>query len=199
MYCQKMDVILDVDATIYPLVDAIRTIPGGEACSLEICDTYGALPGMITPPHTFRDVLHDAQQYEKMMEIGYIPSAHEACLHLHEAGARLHVVTHREPEYRNDLIRFLNDTKFPYTSVECDYAINKIQAAQIKGAQLIIDDHPQTIQDAHAAGILIRSLRYRYNSEVLSNLGLKLCDTWDELLPECLDALHKAYALSLAA
>jgi len=72
-----MQLALDLDSTIYPLLDGMRRVPGGERVRYEDCHSWGTLFELCDGD--YRKVLHGAWEPEVAVEVGAFPARLRCC------------------------------------------------------------------------------------------------------------------------
>lgn len=194
-----MRVALDLDSTLYPLLTAMRTVPGGERCRMEHLAEYGSLVELCGGQLELTAVLDVAQSYECQMRHGLFPGAGPAVRALTAHGVETHVMTSREPRFERDAHRFLLDQGLAPTTVACVPSSQKLALCQELGIDVIADDHPRTLMACAAAGMRCFTLPYRYNTHVIETLGLAQVTNWHQLGPLVLAAALGQPAASNAA
>ena len=183
-----MRVALDVDSTLYRLLEAMQRLPGGERIRYEICDTWAALIHLSGGLEQMKALLAQAMTYDAMRDAGLFPGARAAVDALHEAGAEIHVMTCRPEAVAGDTERFLRDEGIRFHSFSCREPFDKIALCRQLGVRVIVDDQPDTLEQAHAAGIQALTLDHLYTREVVGRLGLRSASSWAELGPMVLSA-----------
>lgn len=97
------------------------------------------------------------------------PGAVEAITSWHRAGARIHVVSDRNPRRTGAHTRsWLAAIGLPYTELVMRSPIDKVAYAHAKGIGLVIDDKPDTLRQAVDSGLAAATILHIYNNEVLA-------------------------------
>jgi uncharacterized HAD superfamily protein len=100
----------------------------------------------------------------------------------HDQGIEIHIVSDRDPSSANVTGEWLQHNGIPYDHLICQYSIDKVEYAVEHGIGLIIDDRPDTIEDAVAASIPAATLIYPYNQHVVErNQRVIAAETWPKL------------------
>jgi uncharacterized HAD superfamily protein len=190
-----MKVALDLDSTLYPLLDAMRLHPGGERVSYadvrgwehlpELCD--GGVPGML-------QLFRAAMSYDTQMQVGLFDGAADAVRQLHADGADIHVMTARPADLHDDTERFLAAHQVPFVTLDCYDPMDKLGLCDRYGVDVIVDDHPDLLRDAVTAGKRALTLRWNYNAAVVDELSIPHATDWEALLQLIRGALAPAGA-----
>jgi phosphoglycolate phosphatase-like HAD superfamily hydrolase len=118
--------------------------------------------------HLFDDDFHAP---EAIMSAVPYEGAVEAVTAWQSSGHPIHIISHRLPEKDAPTLAWLNKIGiFPDAFVN-SYSINKVAYAIKHGAALIVDDKPEIIRDAVAAGVCIATIIHPYNGAVIAELG----------------------------
>lgn len=168
--------LVDIDQTLYPLLLAMSTVPGGERIREEECQTWHSLQMMCDRPAS--EVILDAIQPEIATQIGLYPGASQALRDLAESNIDICLATHRDREYRDITERFLSEVgigDFPL------YIDEDLEKESLISDGLLIDDAPHILRDAHAAGLQVTTLPHLYNQEIAERLAIRRGKDWEEL------------------
>ena len=179
-----MQIALDVDATVFRFHAAMALLPGCAHISADR-DTYwgsiaASLPG---GEGELIDLFKTAFTYRHMRRAGLFEGAREEIAKLAADGVRVHVMTRRLPGYAADTQRFLVDEGLVFDEFTCQDPFDKIALCQRLGIDVIVDDHPETIEAAHAAGMRALTLLYPFNRETVQRLGIEHASHWRDLGP----------------
>jgi phosphoglycolate phosphatase-like HAD superfamily hydrolase len=199
-------IMLDFDSTVFCLLDAMRLCTNGERVSYADCPTWAGLIELCGPEgdhlttkdrlHIMLDVFSEAMTFEHMSSLGekaIFAGADRALQRMHAAGVKIHVLTDRPDDRMEGTARFLNEYNIPFDSIHRVSGRDKAAWCVENGVHVMIDDHPETIEQAHAAGLTVLSLAQLYNAEVAAELGLELAGSWDELEGQIEVALAARY------
>lgn len=189
-FASQRQVMLDIDSTIYALVDAMALLPGGEACSAYKCATWDALPNLCGGVEKMLDLIDQAHRFEHMRKIGLMPGAKEAANILRDHGISIHMVTHRNPELIGDAQQFLKEEDFPHDSLICDHDADKVAICTEQRISVLIDDHPEILAAADKSGMSALTIHYPYNNKIIQNRDLNYAAHWGELGPQVLGAVE---------
>lgn len=192
-------VMVDVDSTVYPLLDAIATRPDGQRVSYENAREWSCLTGLVEGglPRLL-ELFGECMVYEVMRHHPPLPGAAAALQTMRDHGLTLHVMTQRPPHYAEDTQRYLREFGVPYDSFICDLEHDKLQLCQQRGISILIDDHPQLLARAHAAGLTALSLHWPYNAEVIREHQLPRSHSWADLSAHALAAVEARVRSALA-
>lgn len=175
-------VALDLDSTIYPLMDAIARIPGHEGFSMSevshwdyLIDRFGGLEKMLV-------LLDQAMHRDHSLAVAPyagVPKALKAIVAEHNA--RVVVMTDRPLSRVEDTISYADHHALPYSAIFCGRMPDKISVCRAIGAEVIADDRPSTMEAAHEEGLHIFSLAHPYNLATIAQLGIAKMDDWEAL------------------
>ena len=183
-------VALDVDSILYPLLDAMAVLPGGEKVSMRDCKTWEMLVDQCGGVPEMLKLFNQAMQYEHMRRFSPYPGVAEGLKAWREHGITIDIMTSREPSLAEGTARWLADFEIEYESFTCDLETDKVEHCRQLGIETIVDDHPQTLANAHAAGLEALSLAWPFNGEVARARGLRRAGNWNDLAGDALDAVQ---------
>lgn len=187
---EARQVLCDVDSTVFELLKAMSLQPGGERVDIAACHDWDALPDMCGGVPEMLELFDKAMTLESMREVGLFPGAASAnrCMYAH--GVRVHFATIRHPRLGPDTEHFLRECGLRFESFHCDLKLDKVALCKELGIETMLDDQPETLEAAHAAGIAPLALRHPYNDQTLRDLGTHHAgDDWFTLTVETLETV----------
>jgi uncharacterized HAD superfamily protein len=84
----------------------------------------------------------------------------------HAAGTEIHIISARAPARLAVTEAWLDAWGIPFSVLVCDNPIDKVAYARENNCELLIDDKPQTIEAAMAAGLVAASIRTNWTQSV---------------------------------
>jgi hypothetical protein len=187
---RRRQVMLDLDSTVFPLVETMGPLIGRPDLSPADCPTWdslmehcGGLPGL-------KATLAKVFVFDVMAAAGAYPGAVQTAVALREHGIRIHVVTHRPEACEPDTRRYLEAIGLPFDVLVVHPTIDKVAYCVENGIEVLVDDHPKLISDASAAGLSVCALRFPYNLDALAGAGLSGAESWSQLCLDVLDAVE---------
>lgn len=177
-------IMLDIDATIYPVVDALRLIPGGENCWMDGCKEWADLGKMCRGD--VADIFDQASSFEIMKKVGLFPGARSGVRKLYSAGVQIDIVTHRGEDNLWALKDFLSFEGIEYHRILSDLTVDKVDYCLEHGINIIIDDHPEIIEKALSEGLQPVTMVWPYNEKVANHPGVTGVYDWLAMTREVL-------------
>lgn len=187
---QERQIALDVDSTIYPLINAMSSVGNLKTLDYPTIEAYEDLPGHCGGVERMKELFKQAMTFDVMKRIGLFPGTVQTLNALNEHGIRIHVMTTREPECRKDMERFLAEYAIPYESLACDMTSDKLALCRDRKIPILVDDHPEAIAGASTHGVQALSLAYPYNRASLIKSQIPQTKDWGQLGPLILDHLE---------
>jgi FMN phosphatase YigB (HAD superfamily) len=172
-------VAIDIDSTLHPYWEQFQRaarkrfgieLPYEEQVTWDVPELR---------PEQFKVVLADTHKPEAILAAKPFPGAVETIREWHEAGHRIHVVSHRHAGAAEATERWLHEIGLPYDGL--DLSEDKIAYAARVGVELLIDDSPENLLAATAAGIRAATLSHPWNRDVCEEEGLVCADDWPGL------------------
>lgn len=167
----QRQVMLDVDSTLFPLLEAMRRLPGGENVRMERCHSWEELPNLCGSPEKMFELFDGAMSLEGMRAVGLLPGARAATHALRRHGVAVHVATQRPAELAEDTERFLRESGLHFESIACGPDLDKVELCREMEIPLLVDDHPEALRSAKRARIRPFALHWPYNEQVLAEVG----------------------------
>jgi hypothetical protein len=175
-----MRFVCDFDGIAYPFVTGVSTHPRGQGLTIENCAEWET-PIEVTGLEHWPAALAHALSYETMCAVGLYEDFPPAMEDLKAWGIEPLVQTHRPAADVAAVRRVLEEEGLGWLSVTQATPEEKIAFCLREGISVIVDDHPQTIIDAHQAGLTVLSLRFPYNAAVIEQLGVTNAPDWEAL------------------
>ncbi|WP_217925047.1 5' nucleotidase, NT5C type [Miltoncostaea oceani] len=183
-------IALDLDSTVFPLIDAVASIPGNEDFSMSEVSHWDYLIGRFGGIAPMMELLEAAMHPDRSLHVAPYAGCREVLTEIIEAhNARLVVMTDRPLRCVGHTREYLDHHDLPYSAILCGRMSDKITISRLLGARTIIDDRPSTLEAAHAAGMATLTLAHPYNASVRSELGIAPADDWNQLAPALAAAL----------
>jgi uncharacterized protein len=174
-----MRIAIDIDSTLHDywplLVEAARRrfgvdLPYEEQVTWEI-------PGL--RPEQLQVVVEETHSDERILAARPYPGAVEAVSAWHAAGHFIHVTSHRRPEARAATERWLSAIGMPYDELYC--STDKVRRAREIGIDLLIDDSPEILAKALAAGMTAATLLHPWNEDICEEEDIVCAPDWPSL------------------
>lgn len=172
-----MDLLIDIDQTIFPLFQAIQKLPGGENVFEEDCVAWESLAEMCQRP--VDEMIDEAIQPEIATSVGLYPGASEVILDLANENIDIALATHRDRKYESATKEFLAHQGLDGLPLYIDSDLEKIGLLFSNG--LLVDDAPDTMEAAYLKGAAVTALEHRYNDEVANLYGIPRGKDWNQL------------------
>lgn len=184
-------IAVDLDSTVFPLLDAVAAIPGNEGFTMDEVSHWDYLIDRFRGVAAMLELLEQAMHRDRSLAVAPFAGCRQVLREIVELhNARLVVMTDRPLSRATDTRDYLDHHRIPYSAVLCGRMPDKISVSRMLGAGTIIDDRPSTLEAAHAAGMRALTLAHPYNAEVRATLGIAAAADWHALGP----ALHEALA-----
>jgi hypothetical protein len=187
-FASERQVAVDVDQTIFPLIPSIAGVPGGRLIAAGPFLTYECLTRRCGGLDGLLQILERATAFEHAARGGLFHGVRESLEHLRAHGFQIHFMTHRPEAHRQRTQRFLDHFELSYDSLTVSLDIDKPRACRERGISTLIDDKPQTILDADAAGVRPLSLSWTYNRDAIRRCLVPFAANWSDLTRQTLDA-----------
>jgi uncharacterized HAD superfamily protein len=187
----QRQVMLDVDSTVFPLIDAIAEHIGDPTLTTDRCTSWDSLPQLLGGVDRMMEVFEEVMTYETMMRHGVYPGVRETVEALHAHNVKIHINTHRPSSVAEDTARYLRDQGIHFDSFHCELGTDKVGFCRERGIEVLVDDHPDTLRSAVEHGLEGLALRYPFNEEVLRRHGLRHATDWRQLGHHVLDAVEE--------
>jgi beta-phosphoglucomutase-like phosphatase (HAD superfamily) len=172
-------VAIDIDSTLHPYWEQFERA-ARKRFGVEL--PYAEQVTWHTPelrPEQFKAVIADTHTPAAILAAKPFPGAVETVRAWHEAGHQIHVVSHRHAGAREATERWLQQIGLPYDGLDCSE--DKIAYSVRVGAELLIDDSPENLSDAVAAGMRAATIAHPWNADVCEEEGLICAEDWPAL------------------
>ncbi|WP_217924634.1 hypothetical protein [Miltoncostaea oceani] len=186
-------IALDFDSTLWDLSRATAREAAAELGRDEdellaiISAEWGGIDSLGTPEQVMR-WFRRCFVIEGMRPHGLLAGVELALAELEAAGYHIVVMTARPDDVIDHVCEFLAEFRAPVHEVRCGF-YDKIAECVKEGIDVLVDDKPETIEQAHAGGIRVLTLRWPYNAEVIDRLGIEHTETWTPDFTERLKTL----------
>lgn len=168
-----MRVALDFDSTVWPLLPAL-------GITYEQVEYWGHLPDMLGGINQMNQAFDQVMPFQQAIKQPPFPGCQEALKRLERQGVEIHVITHREKKYRQDVISYAQYYDLPLHYLDCDPEKDKVAICQERKIPILVDDHPEIVIRAARQGLLAYMLLFNYNSHAQDH-GVTGCQDWQEL------------------
>lgn len=176
-------ILVDIDSTLYPaneiFLRLFREMYGIELGTIRHWDFYQR---HMDDAEFGRFISEHFHAEHEILAARPFRGAVEALRAWADAGARIHIVSDRLPNKRAATRRWLQRIGVPCERLVVRSPIDKIAYARRARIDLIVDDRPDTLAAAVAAGIPAATLVYPYNRRVLAeHPGIMRARSWTAL------------------
>jgi phosphoglycolate phosphatase-like HAD superfamily hydrolase len=168
-----MKIALDFDSTVWPLLPAM-------GISYEEVTYWGHLPDMLGGIDSMNQAFTKVMPFEHAVVHPPFPGCVEVLQDLESQGVEIHVITHRETHYRDDVVRYAEHYNIPIHNLDCSPHVDKVATCQERGINILVDDHPDIITQAAKLGLDAYMLLFQYNHHAQQH-GVIGCESWSEL------------------
>lgn len=107
------------------------------------------------------------------------PGAVQAVSRWHAAGHHVLVASHRDPLCAPATARWLDDIGLPHDGLYCNF--DKVSHCRQERIDVLIDDSPENLEAAAAAGIVAATLAHPWNRELCEVESVICAADWLEL------------------
>lgn len=206
-----LQVMVDIDSTLFPMDDALREMgvhmkvrnishwgEGGDSLGDAIMIDYWGRDDLVAKNlgkeekaergrllgEFFARMHSSGPRMERSGVYEYAPQLMQL-LHMH--GIKLHVFTHRSERAQQSTREWLLAMNIPYDHLRVeDPAGDRVRSDKVLYCQenrisVCVDDKPDTIRRAEAAGIEALSLDWKYASNTIRESGADPAGCWREL------------------
>jgi phosphoglycolate phosphatase-like HAD superfamily hydrolase len=174
-----MRIGIDIDSTLHDywpvLVDAARRrfgveLPYEKQVTWEIPELR---------PEQLRAVIQETHDEEHILAAVPYPGAVDAVNAWHAAGHFIHITSHRRAAARDATERWLAAIGMRYDELYCSQ--DKVARAQEIGLELFIDDSPDILSKALAAGMTAATLVHPWNEDICEEEDIVCAPDWPTL------------------
>jgi uncharacterized protein len=107
------------------------------------------------------------------------PDAVQTVTRWHDDGHDIHVMSHRDPRCYGATARWLEQIGLPYDDLYC--AHDKLAHCLYVGADLLVDDSPETLVKAIEHGLVVATISHPWNQDVCEEEEVICAANWREL------------------
>jgi hypothetical protein len=194
------NVMLDFDSIIFPMLEAMASLPGGQRISYANCPTYESLPLLVDGGvERMLEMFAECASYKIMRQHPPFAGAVAMTNALAELGVKFHVKTERDESLAENTRRYLDEHSIPFVSFRCQTPLDKIGECEAEKIAVAVDDHSAFIARATAAGITVITLGYPYNVAVCQEVGAGHAKDWPQLAPMVVAAVESKIRQCLQA
>lgn len=149
---QNYRVMVDLDQTILPFLEAMAERPGGERLRHEQMEAYGDLFGLIEGGlHRMHRMFDEVMDLDVMLRHPPIPGAALSLRALRAHGCELYVKADRPERFTESTRRYLElYAAVPFDSLVCAPGLDKLVECQDAGIGIAVPDHPAPARQSHA-------------------------------------------------
>jgi FMN phosphatase YigB (HAD superfamily) len=172
-------IAIDIDSTLHPYWELFAQV-ARKRFGVEL--PYEQQVTWHTPelrPEQFKAVIADTHSDKAILAAQPFPGAVETIRAWHEAGHEIHVVSHRHAGARQATQRWLEQIGLPYDALDC--SDDKVAYSVRAGIELLIDDSPENLGAALAAGIAGATILHPWNRDLCEEEGLVCAEDWPAL------------------
>jgi FMN phosphatase YigB (HAD superfamily) len=172
-------IAIDIDSTLHPYWELFARA-ARKRFGVEL--PYEQQVTWHTPelrPEQFKAVIADTHSDQAILAAQPFPGAVETIRGWHEAGHEIHVVSHRHAGAREATARWLEQIGLPYDALDCSE--DKVAYGVREGIELLIDDSPENLTAALAAGIAGATILHPWNRDVCEEEVLVCAEDWPAL------------------
>jgi hypothetical protein len=179
---KDLQVMLDFDSTVFPLLDAMQTHHlATDKLTYQEMHSWEALVPASGGPENMQRIFDEVMVFEKMKAHRPFRGAKEVLRHLHRHGVQIHIVSDRRPDLSSDIADYLDQYQLHYDSLLCQKGIDKLNWCKEHQVRIVVDDYPNFLARAHQAGLKTHGLAFPFNREVLAQRDVDAAETWTQL------------------
>ena len=168
-----MKIALDFDSTVWPLLPAM-------GISYDEVTYWGHLPDMLGGIEGMNQAFTEVMPFDYAVHHPPFPSCVETLQELDSQGVEIHIITHREECYHDDVVRYTQHYGIPVHNLDCSPHVDKVGACLDRGINILVDDHPDIAMQAAGQGLDAYMLLFQYNHHAQEH-GVTGCQNWSEL------------------
>jgi FMN phosphatase YigB (HAD superfamily) len=172
-------IAIDIDSTLHPYWELFARA-ARKRFGVEL--PYEQQVTWHTPelrPEQFKAVIADTHSDQAILAAVPFPGAVETIRGWREAGHEIYIVSHRHAGAREATERWLERIGLAYDGL--DFSEDKVAYAVHVGVRLLIDDSPENLSAAVAAGIAGATISHPWNRDVCEEEGLVCAGDWPGL------------------
>ena len=170
-------IAIDFDSTAWPFLHAFGPLaprlPDGRIIRYDICPTYHTVADLFLVDGEFDlalmlDTFTQAHNPQALREVGLYDGFAEAASTLRDEGQEIVILTDISEQSADWIRAYFVELSLDWLPVIRCFGHDKVQWCLDNDAVLLIDDAPQAILDAAAAGVPVLSFRFAYNRQALA-------------------------------
>jgi uncharacterized HAD superfamily protein len=172
-------IAIDIDSTLHHYWDQLAAIAErryGVALPYEEQLTWGITK---LPQEHVRACVEETHGEAQVLAAEPYPGAVEVVRGWHEAGHFIHITSHRSTAARAATARWLERIGLPYDELYCSY--DKVSRCAEIGIDVLVDDSPVNLAQAHERGILPATILHPWNRELCEERGYVCAEDWPTL------------------
>jgi hypothetical protein len=173
-----MRLAVDLDSTLYPLIEAINSLDGCAHITHESTTTWDSLYYQLG--ESANRIFMEAASYATMQHHNPFVDSVDVLHRLRQLGLDFVLISDRIEESAECATQWLLDHGFEFAEIHVYKMGSKLSLAQELDAVGILDDKPDTLLEFHKAGLFASGIRFKYNEHVESE-GIRLASDWLEL------------------
>ena len=174
---------VDYDSTLWPTYKVWQEISGNPLFDVQHIATWDDPVVYAGGLKAFEELNRQSLTYEAMNNHSPFPGCIDTLIQLEELGVHQSLITARAEADLEAVIRILQDHGYTPGIAVSRSGSGKVEYCLEHDISLLVEDEPGTIRAAHEAGLLVASLRYRYNAAVIDELSIPHAHDWSELGP----------------
>jgi uncharacterized protein len=174
-----MRIAIDIDSTLHHYWDVLSDAAQrrfGVQLPYELQSTWGITR---LRPDQLEVCIAESHREDVILAGRPYPDAVEIVNRWHDAGHVIHVMSHRDPAAHDATARWLDRIGLRYDELHC--SANKVSRCVDLGIEILIDDCPDHILRALAAGIVPATIAHPWNRDVCEEEGILCAPDWPAL------------------
>jgi phosphoglycolate phosphatase-like HAD superfamily hydrolase len=193
-------IAIDFDGVAWPLVDSLGQLPDcpewqGERLTTQNCSTWDTVIDIWGQGLDYAFAkMDEARSLENLRRIGLFAGFAEAMQTLEARSFRPTILSHNSEAACAGIRTYLDERGLGHIEMIAARPAEKIEWCLAEGAEILVDDAPDTIRAAHAAGLTPVAPRYLYNADAIAETGAIWGHDWKQLLPLLLVAATRTRA-----
>jgi uncharacterized HAD superfamily protein len=177
-------ILVDIDSTLYdadPVYLKYFDRLYGVRVTPAMCDDYDFWKGRISLEQ-FQTVIAYLHSDAEILAARPYPGAVATLRAWQAAGVEIHIVSDRKPATIPATRRWLTDRRVPSDAIVLESRMDKLAYARSHGLSLLIDDKPDLLRAAVAAGLGAASIAHAYHDRALrADPDVIIAANWAEL------------------
>lgn len=171
-------IAIDIDQTIFPSFESLNLLPERKNCQLlvEDCTEYSKFGEQIGDGAL--EVFRRSFQFEHAKQIKPFQGVYETLQFLHKNNITITFLTHRNKIVFEETYQWIKHHNINYGQIIC-HPHNKIDWCLENNVSLLIDDHPDCIEDGLKRNFPVISLKWPYHQHIKDNYIL--FENWHQI------------------